>query len=211
MKPEERKKLILESAKRLFSRHGFYKTQISDIIEEASIARGTFYQYFKSKEDIFKLLMESFSYDLKSVIYQDIDNSGSLSYRQLFTIRVRLIFEHFAKDPEMCSIVFRKALGLPEGLEPGILRLEMMGMEFMKKELQKAMEAGVMMHNLNIDIVSNMIAGAFSRTAYSFFSLEDHDTVSSDLPVPEGIDYLAANFVDTFIDGLAAPGISSRK
>ena len=49
--PEERKSDILDAAEKLFAAKGFEKTTINDILEETSIAKGTFYYYFKSKED----------------------------------------------------------------------------------------------------------------------------------------------------------------
>ena len=68
MKADERKKLILEYAKRLFSRKGYYNTQISDIVDEAKIARGTVYQYFKNKDDIFITLIRDFYNDWEKYI-----------------------------------------------------------------------------------------------------------------------------------------------
>ncbi|MDI6796941.1 MAG: TetR/AcrR family transcriptional regulator, partial [Desulfatibacillaceae bacterium] len=60
MKPEKRRQQILECAKKLFSINGYYSTQISDIIREADIARGTVYQYFSNKDDIFITLLEDY-------------------------------------------------------------------------------------------------------------------------------------------------------
>ncbi len=52
MKAVERKQLILDRAKHLFSLKGYYNTQISDIVDDAKIARGTVYQYFRNKKEI---------------------------------------------------------------------------------------------------------------------------------------------------------------
>lgn len=205
MNPIERKQQILGAAKNLFARRGFFDTQISDIIKEAGIARGTFYQYFESKEDIFKKLMDIFLNDFKEVIFKNVSDDAALSYRQIFTKKIRFAFQHFASDREMCSIVFRKAVGLPAGLDMGIRRLEKLGRDLTRSLLQTAMQNGVLMKNLDLDIAANMVAGAFSRTAYDLFSVEETESYAGSL------DHLSENFVNTFIDGLAAPGISSRK
>jgi len=205
MNPKERKQQILGAAKKLFARRGFFDTQISDIIKEANIARGTFYQYFESKEDIFKQLMEIFLDDFKEIIFKDVSSNAALSYRQAFTEKIRFAFQHFASDREMCSIVFRKAVGLPVGLDMGIRRLEKLGRDLARSQLQNAMDNGVLMENLDLDIAANMVAGAFSRTAYDLFSVEEPESYK------ESLDHLSENFVNTFIDGLAAPGTSSRK
>ncbi|MCI8969521.1 MAG: TetR/AcrR family transcriptional regulator [Lachnospiraceae bacterium] len=43
---------LLETAYRLFTGKGIHKTSISDIVEAAGVAKGTFYLYFKDKYDI---------------------------------------------------------------------------------------------------------------------------------------------------------------
>jgi AcrR family transcriptional regulator len=49
---------LLESAKRLFSQRGYYATSVEDIVESAGLSKGAFYFYFKSKEELFKSLVE---------------------------------------------------------------------------------------------------------------------------------------------------------
>lgn len=56
--PEERRKDILQAALTLFREKGYEKTVISDIVKSAGIAQGTFYIYYKSKEDIFLAVLE---------------------------------------------------------------------------------------------------------------------------------------------------------
>lgn len=55
--PQEKKDKIILAAKKEFSRVSFEETSIKNIVEDAGIARGSFYQYFESKEDLLKYLM----------------------------------------------------------------------------------------------------------------------------------------------------------
>ena len=50
--PEARKAEILDTAEKLFVTKGYNQTTIIDILNEISIAKGTFYYYFKSKEEV---------------------------------------------------------------------------------------------------------------------------------------------------------------
>src|ERR1019366_7961860 len=54
----ERRRRILECAKDVFSRRGYHETNISHICEAMGIARGTLYQYFTSKKDVFAAIVE---------------------------------------------------------------------------------------------------------------------------------------------------------
>jgi AcrR family transcriptional regulator len=44
---------LLQAARTVFSRTGFHEARITDIVEGAHLAHGTFYTHFDSKEDIF--------------------------------------------------------------------------------------------------------------------------------------------------------------
>lgn len=51
-KPEERRWQLIQAATELFSEQGYEKTSVNDIIQKIGVAKGTFYHYFKSKEEI---------------------------------------------------------------------------------------------------------------------------------------------------------------
>src|SRR5712691_5049506 len=44
---------IVESARRLFNRHGFTGVSIDEIMAEAGLTRGGFYNHFSTKEDLY--------------------------------------------------------------------------------------------------------------------------------------------------------------
>lgn len=58
--PEERKTEILDTAEHLFITKGYGKTTINDILKEIGIAKGTFYYYFKSKEEVMNAIVLRF-------------------------------------------------------------------------------------------------------------------------------------------------------
>ncbi len=50
--PIERRNEILDAAETLFTTKGYNETTIIDILKAVGIAKGTFYYYFKSKEEL---------------------------------------------------------------------------------------------------------------------------------------------------------------
>ena len=50
---DERRTQILDTAAKLFIEKGYYETSVSNIVKECGVAQGTFYYYFKTKEEIF--------------------------------------------------------------------------------------------------------------------------------------------------------------
>lgn len=55
---EERRNEILDAAEILFTTKGYGKTTIVDILNKVGIAKGTFYYYFKSKEEVMEAIIE---------------------------------------------------------------------------------------------------------------------------------------------------------
>jgi TetR/AcrR family fatty acid metabolism transcriptional regulator len=58
MRGEEKYRTILNAAKQVFAREGFYNSKVSEIAREAHVADGTIYLYFKNKDDILISLFE---------------------------------------------------------------------------------------------------------------------------------------------------------
>ncbi|WP_300440463.1 TetR/AcrR family transcriptional regulator [uncultured Mameliella sp.] len=56
--PEERREEIVETADRLFRQHGYANCSVEMIIREIGVAKGTYYYYFKSKQDILEAIVE---------------------------------------------------------------------------------------------------------------------------------------------------------
>ncbi len=54
----ENRRIILEAASRVFAEKGFGATCIRDIIRATPLASGTFYNYFRSKEEVFQALCD---------------------------------------------------------------------------------------------------------------------------------------------------------
>jgi len=58
---EDKKEKIIAAARKEFSRVPLYEASISNIIKYADIPRGSYYQYFDNKEDIFFLVLKDFA------------------------------------------------------------------------------------------------------------------------------------------------------
>jgi AcrR family transcriptional regulator len=54
----EKKREILKAALAVFSQKGFHKTSMNDVAQKAEIAKGTLYDYFESKDELFLSLLD---------------------------------------------------------------------------------------------------------------------------------------------------------
>lgn len=64
---------LMDAAQQLFIDKGYDATTVSDIVRDAEVAKGTFYHYFTSKNEILSALRERFTRHFIERIQQEID------------------------------------------------------------------------------------------------------------------------------------------
>lgn len=69
----DRRKELIEIAGEFFFTKGFAKTSIQNIIDKADIAKGTFYHYFKSKDDILDAMTKNYVKGLYKKTYNILE------------------------------------------------------------------------------------------------------------------------------------------
>jgi AcrR family transcriptional regulator len=55
---ESKRQLLIESAAKVFAEQGFAGTRVADVAERAQVAKGTVYEYFSSKDELFFAVFE---------------------------------------------------------------------------------------------------------------------------------------------------------
>src|SRR5205085_2427219 len=55
---EDKRRLILEAAVRVFARKGYHTCRVGDIAEEAGVAHGLLYHYFRSKDEVLECIFK---------------------------------------------------------------------------------------------------------------------------------------------------------
>lgn len=94
---EDKMQIILNSAINEFSRVPFDEASINNIVSNANIPRGSFYQYFENKEDLYEYIIQKiFKNKGTSLSYQLKENNGDLfkSFEEIFLQE----FEFFKDD-----------------------------------------------------------------------------------------------------------------
>src|ERR1700709_437008 len=61
----QNRQLILEAARQVFAELGYGATTVRDIIRATPLASGTFYNYFKSKEEVFQAIRDDVALSIR--------------------------------------------------------------------------------------------------------------------------------------------------
>jgi len=162
---------ILDCAKRLYSQSGYHDTQISDIIQDVKIGRGTVYQYFNNKEHIFISLLELFydEWEKVSAIDISLEELRSMTARDYLRIRLGQTFNYFDSDHDRANIILRTSLGLGGPFETKVSRLEKKITVNITNDLKLGIRNGHIHENIDLEFASNFIAGAIFRISFHYF------------------------------------------
>jgi AcrR family transcriptional regulator len=107
----ERRTQILTAARKVFSARGYHAASVSDILEEAKVARGTFYLYFPSKRAIFEDLLEQMFSQITGAVRRIQTDAEQSPLEQMFGIAWGII-DGLVTNRELTIILLREAVGL---------------------------------------------------------------------------------------------------
>jgi len=89
---DRKRSCILDAARRIFSKKGYAATAVEDVAEEAQIAKGTLYLYFKSKEDLYLAALASDLREMSAEARREMDRAQGFREKLRAFLRVRLEF-----------------------------------------------------------------------------------------------------------------------
>ncbi|MCH7895918.1 MAG: TetR/AcrR family transcriptional regulator [Candidatus Methylomirabilales bacterium] len=69
---DRKRRDILQAAMRVFARDGYHRAKMEAVAEEAGIGKGTVYEYFKSKTDLFLVLYDHMLAELKDFYMKEL-------------------------------------------------------------------------------------------------------------------------------------------
>ena len=107
---EERRNEIIETAGKLFDEKGYEQTQVQDIVNEIGVAKGLFYYYFKSKDEVMEELADRYADTI-------IDAVNKLIDKDIATFdKINRIFQIFIDSAEKKFGIFMGILNVKNGI-----------------------------------------------------------------------------------------------
>lgn len=102
---KQKKDSLLNTAFDLFINQGINKTTISDIVQNAGVAKGTFYLYFKDKYDIRNKLISHKSSQLFSKAYDAVLKNNIEQFDDRIIYIVDYIIDEFCQNKSLLTFL----------------------------------------------------------------------------------------------------------
>ena len=100
---EEKRRLLLAAAVRVFARKGYHASRVGDIAEEAGVAYGLLYHYFQSKEEV---LLTVFRETWRALIatIKSVEEDGDPPREQLRKV-AEILLRTWRRDPDLVRVL----------------------------------------------------------------------------------------------------------
>jgi len=130
---EDKRRQLLDAAVRVFARKGFHASRVGDIAEEAGVAHGLLYHYFKSKDQVLEAVFQE-NWNLLVARVESVEETDEPAADQLRHIAaivlrtwlhlpdvVRVVIQEFGRSPELAERIGELTLPI-DALERVITR-----------------------------------------------------------------------------------------
>ncbi len=159
---DNRKKLILKSARTLFFKKGFNKVTVDEIAKSSELGKGSIYLYFDSKEEIYAQILlndiDSFNRQVSVLLEKQVAASDML------TEFSSIYIDFFLNDSELFRILMAYMLqpaemNLPEKLNSQILNANAKSIDVIGKILQMGIDSNEFSREMNLKRNQNAFWG----------------------------------------------------
>ena len=156
---EERRRLILAAAVRVFARKGYHACRVGEIAEEAGISHGLLYHYFASKEEVLETIFGETWSDLIAAMrgVEESDQPAPEKLRQVAAIFLRA----WRREPDLVRVLVHEVARSPQ--LPG--RVVEIGHAFRSIEriVEQGQEEGELRRDVDARLASWILYGAIEE------------------------------------------------
>ncbi|MBV9063790.1 MAG: TetR/AcrR family transcriptional regulator [Alphaproteobacteria bacterium] len=166
----QNRQTILEAACRVFAEFGYGATTVRDIIRATPLASGTFYNYFKSKEDVFQAIQDDSALRIRPRLHEERVKAQSIE--EFISVTFRTFFEYVASDESNFRAIRRNTDTLRVRMDtPEIIA----GFQELREDIEAAIAKGVF-PPVDADYLMAAIVGVAFEIAERMLRRDDLDT-----------------------------------
>ncbi len=183
-----KRKQILEAAIKVFANNGFYNSKVEEIANEANVGKGTVYEYFNSKQDLFQEMLKYIHNIYFTEFMADISHIPSLKEKLIYLIKSHLDF--IIERKEMAKVFLSEHPPIDEKLKKWLLEKEKEKMLLLETYLQESMEKKEI-RSVEPRLTANMIAGVINYVGSCIIVSKEELTADDVIDLPsKAVDFL---------------------
>jgi AcrR family transcriptional regulator len=161
--------IILQAAHQVFAELGYGATTVRDIIRATPLASGTFYNYFKSKEEVFQAIQDESALRIRPRLHEE--RAKARTIEEFISGTFRTFFEYVAGDEANFRAIRRNTDTLRVRMDTAEV---IAGFEELRIDLEHAIAQG-MFPPIDADYLMAAIVGVAFEMAERMLRREQPD------------------------------------
>ena len=209
--PEEKRQSVIDAALEEFSLHDYKTASLSRMVEKAGIAKGSMYQYFDNKKDLYLYLID-YAAQVKLTYLSQMSDPGRQNFFDLFKDISRNSTRFNLSQPKYSRLLYHAAREkYNEELGDLAAQLREVARNYIKDIMLAARERGEIRKDIDIDLASfciNQISidlEDYVSARYGFSYSEILKEGKESLPLtPDQVEEVLTDVINFFRQGLEA-------
>ncbi|MBL4688863.1 MAG: TetR/AcrR family transcriptional regulator [Nannocystaceae bacterium] len=197
----ERRTAITDAAKRVFRAKGYHQASVHDIIDEARIARGTFYLYYASKQEIFGELVDEFLKILRMQVKTISIGGGAPEPRDQLRANFRRVVSAVLAHEEVASVILRDPTGFDDESKQQVGRFFERVLQMLSAALRVGEDLGLV-RECDRAIVSATALGGVQEVLVRMLAVHNDDDPSESNAAFRDPDRIADELLALFFRGI---------
>jgi TetR/AcrR family fatty acid metabolism transcriptional regulator len=168
----DKRRMILDAAIRVFAREGFHHCRVSEIANEAGVAYGLVYHYFRSKDEVLDTLFtERWTLLLEAIAEVD---ARDLPVRDKLHAIASFIIDSYQNDPDLMKVIIVEVTRAANTFGRAHLEEISQAYEGIAAIIRKAQDAGTFRNDFSPEFATLCFYGAIEQllTAWIFEAIE---------------------------------------
>jgi len=155
---------LLAAARRVFERDGYLEARVADIAIEAGSSYGSFYTYFRSKNDIFRVLMQSAMDEVYTSGTAPIEDKTLGQFARI-DLANRQFIEVYQANTALMAL-FEQAATIDEDIRALRLAVRERATVRVQKSVERLQREGKARANLDASTAAAALVGMVNSTVY---------------------------------------------
>ncbi len=186
--PVEKRTKIIDAAIMEFSKVHYRKVTIDSIVDRAEISKGSFYQYFQNKDDLFKFIFDQIGNQKKQTLEEIKRFAEALNFRDYL---MKMLAEAESYETKLVELKDKFINECPQEVRKEVLKNEIpKSNRLLEDVLVYYVEKGELRKDLNIKITAYMITTCMTNLDFFEFAAED------------SLQLILGQILDVLIDGM---------
>lgn len=161
--PEDKRQRIIDCAVDEFSQHDYASASISKIVAKAGIAKGSLYQYFTDKSDLYSYLLNLVSHKKAEMMAEAIQIENQLPFFEsllaLFSVMASFELQH----PKLAKIGYKATSGKSPLPEEVLIKGKRSTIQYFVTLINKGKASGEIRPEIDAEIAAFIFVSALSE------------------------------------------------